>query len=162
MPDAGDDFAAWQDRVRGTNISDATLLATDYLNHFNEIVMLLEMVPDMPDMLADCRDWTPKTYAQHFSDSGFSDRELAIAAYEHVPARFKQPFEEAVGHMNAIVARAIDQLDGHIATGDMELTRVTAHAAVRGLQRLIEVTSAIIHGAEQILNQDEIDAVLGF
>jgi len=33
-----DDFLAWRGRVRGANISEKTLLATDYLNHFNEIV----------------------------------------------------------------------------------------------------------------------------
>jgi hypothetical protein len=28
-----DDFLAWRGRVRGANISEKTLLATDYLNH---------------------------------------------------------------------------------------------------------------------------------
>src|SRR3546814_196200 len=35
--------------VRGTNINATSLLATDYLNHFNEVVMVLELVPDMPE-----------------------------------------------------------------------------------------------------------------
>src|SRR3546814_1723486 len=35
--------------VRGKNINQNTLLATDYLNHFNEIIMLLEMLPSMPE-----------------------------------------------------------------------------------------------------------------
>ncbi len=34
-------FLQWRDKVRGTNISEKTLLATDYLNHFNEIVMFI-------------------------------------------------------------------------------------------------------------------------
>ena len=41
--DAGDDdagFLAMQAKVKGSNIDETTLLATDYLNHFNEIVML--------------------------------------------------------------------------------------------------------------------------
>ena len=71
--------------MRGANISEKTLLSTDYLNHFNEIVMLIEMVPDMPDMIEDCRLWHPKSYQQHFRDSGFSEKELAIEAYDHVP-----------------------------------------------------------------------------
>ena len=32
--------------VRGSNINEETLLATDYLNHFNEAIMLLELVTD--------------------------------------------------------------------------------------------------------------------
>src|SRR5262249_53928612 len=53
------------------NINPVSLLATDYLNHFNEAVMLLELIPDMPDMLTDAKRWAPKPYKQHFRDSGF-------------------------------------------------------------------------------------------
>ena len=39
-PGAGDgQFLAMQQRVKGSNIDETTLLATDYLNHFNEIVI---------------------------------------------------------------------------------------------------------------------------
>ena len=31
--------------TKGTNVNEETLLTTDYLNHFNEIIMLLEIVP---------------------------------------------------------------------------------------------------------------------
>ena len=39
--DGDGEFLAMQDKVRGSNIDETTLLATDYLNHFNEIVVLL-------------------------------------------------------------------------------------------------------------------------
>ena len=64
---------AYRARIKGTNIDERTLLATDYLNHFNEIVMLLELVPDLPDCLEDAKEWRPKSYAEHFRDSGFVD-----------------------------------------------------------------------------------------
>ena len=38
--------------VEGSTINGTTLLSTDYLNHFNEFVMLLDLIPDMPDHLA--------------------------------------------------------------------------------------------------------------
>ena len=41
---------AWQQRVAGTVINPSTLLATDYLNHFNEVIMTVDMVPDMPEL----------------------------------------------------------------------------------------------------------------
>ena len=41
--------------VRGKNINETTLLATDYLNHFNEIIMVLELVPDMPECLEEAQ-----------------------------------------------------------------------------------------------------------
>ncbi|MDP3655070.1 MAG: hypothetical protein Q8R67_25705, partial [Rhodoferax sp.] len=43
---SGDD-AARAALLRAANINPRTGLATDYLNHFNEAIMLLEMVPDM-------------------------------------------------------------------------------------------------------------------
>lgn len=82
-PDSGVDSAvyeAFRARVADANINTQTLLATDYLNHFNEIIMLLEMVPDMPDMLEECRAWEPKSYQDHFRESSFSDKQLAIEA----------------------------------------------------------------------------------
>ena len=162
MADAREDsFARWRAKVRGTNISEATLLATDYLNHFNEIVMLLEMVPDMPDMLEECKYWKPKSYQDHFRDSGFSDRDLAVEAYDHVPERFKTPFEETVRQMNRLIEKSIDRMENQIKSDDMALAVHTARAAVGGLQRLIEITAAIIHGSAATMTQDEIDA-MGF
>ncbi|RCK22628.1 hypothetical protein [Thalassospira lucentensis] len=154
------DFAAWQKKVEGTNISSTTLLATDYLNHFNEIVMLLEMVPDMPDMIEDCKEWAPKSYQDHFRDSAFSDRELAIEAYDHVPSRFRDPFEETINHLNTIVGHANTQLDAIIADGNEELLRETANAVTKSLQRFMDVASGIIHGSAKTMSQDEIDAAL--
>ncbi|HCK17285.1 MAG TPA: hypothetical protein DHW36_02120 [Thalassospira sp.] len=154
------EFSAWQKKVEGTNISSTTLLATDYLNHFNEIVMLLEMVPDMPDMIEDCKEWAPKSYQEHFRESAFSDRELAVEAYEHVPAKFRQPFEETIEHLNTIVGHAISQLETIIETGDDELLRVTAGAVTTSLQKFMDVASGIIHGSAKTMSQDEIDAAL--
>ena len=51
--DGSGEVADWRQRVKGTNICDASLLATDYLNHFNEVVMLIGMIPDMPECLDD-------------------------------------------------------------------------------------------------------------
>ena len=154
------EFSAWQKKVEGTNISSTTLLATDYLNHFNEIVMLLEMVPDMPDMIEDCKEWAPKSYQEHFRESAFSDRELAIEAYEHVPAKFRQPFEETIEHLNTIVSHAVSQLETIIETDDDELLRVTAGAVTTSLQKFMDVASGIIHGSAKTMSQDEIDAAL--
>jgi len=154
------EFSAWQKKVEGTNISSTTLLATDYLNHFNEIVMLLEMVPDMPDMIEDCKEWAPKSYQEHFRDSAFSDKDLAIEAYEHVPAKFRQPFEETIEHLNTIVAHAVKQLETIIETGDEDLLRATASAVTTSLQKFMDVASGIIHGSAKTMSQNEIDAAL--
>ena len=148
---------AYRARVKGTNIDERTLLATDYLNHFNEIVMLLDLVPDMPECLEDAKEWRPKSYADHFRDSGFVDGELAVAAYAHVPPRYLQPFEDTIGRMNRLVELSVGRIETALAGGEGERVKHVAQTATRALQKLIDVASAIIHGSEDALGQDEID-----
>ena len=57
--------------LRAANINPRTGLATDYLNHFNEAIMLLEMVPDLPECADDFLEWQPLSYAEHFTASNF-------------------------------------------------------------------------------------------
>src|SRR5579863_2087796 len=68
--------------LRAANINPRTGLATDYLNHFNEAIMLLEMVPDMPECAEDFLNWQPLSYAEHFTASNFKGKALAIEAYD--------------------------------------------------------------------------------
>src|SRR3979411_1781123 len=75
--------------LRAANINPRTGLATDYLNHFNEAIMLLEMVPDMPECAEDFLTWSPLSYAEHFWASNFKARDLAIEAYELSDAKTK-------------------------------------------------------------------------
>ncbi|WP_207481097.1 hypothetical protein [Arenibaculum pallidiluteum] len=156
-----EEFLRWRERVRGTNISGKTLLATDYLNHFNEIVMLVEMVPDMPDMIDECRAWCPKGYQQHFRESGFHDRDLAIEAYEHVPKPFRDAFEATIEQMNAVVAFTVGRIEEARSAGDEERLRRDCQLAVGMMQRIVQVANGIIHGSAHVMQQDEIDATLG-
>src|ERR1700750_1009596 len=73
--------AARAAELRAANINPRTGLATDYLNHFNEAIMLLEMVPDMPECVEDFLGWQPLSYCEHFTASNFKGRDLAIEAY---------------------------------------------------------------------------------
>src|SRR5260370_7199907 len=68
-------------RLRAANINPRTGLATDYLNHFNEPIMMLEMIPDMPECAEDFLTWTPLSYAEHFWASNFKALDLALKSY---------------------------------------------------------------------------------
>src|SRR5438093_11189566 len=91
----------WAERLRVANINPRTGLATDYLNHFNEAVMLLEMVPDMPECAEDFLTWTPLSYAEHFWASNFKARDLAIEAYELSDAKVE--FDNLTASMTSIL-----------------------------------------------------------
>ncbi len=148
-------------RVGGTNINPETLLATDYLNHFNEIVMMLDMVPDMPDLVEDCREWQPKSYAEHFADSTFRDKDLAIEAFGHCPARYRAPFDETIHQIDTLALSAVARMEALLASGETEAVAIQARSASRAIQRLMDMASAIMHGAQTTMHQDEIDAMLG-
>ncbi|MEX2647624.1 MAG: hypothetical protein WD673_01265 [Alphaproteobacteria bacterium] len=85
--------------ARGTNISDETLLATDYLNHANEVIMLIELLGAAPEFIDDVRAWRPISYAEHFRESGFVDRELAICAYDQAPIVYRVPFDGVIAEL---------------------------------------------------------------
>jgi len=134
--DAG--FLAMPAKVKGSNIDETTLLATGYLNHFNEIVMLLEMVPDMPDMLEDIKEWKSKSYTDHFKDSTIGEKDLAIEAYEFVPAIYRQPFELTVEQINSMIGSTVARLEKNVADGDENVIRNNAHTLSQLIQRLMD------------------------
>jgi len=155
-------FLAFRAKVDGANINPQTLLATDYLNHFNEIVMMIEMLPDAPDCIEDVNAWQPKTYAEHFRDSGFKDKDLAIEAYGAVPTKFREPFEKVVEQMNRIVRLTATRFTDALAAGEeAESQRDSVAQSVDLLHRLGEIASSIIHGSTKTLDQDEIDGIVG-
>src|SRR5882724_12048460 len=63
------------------NINPATGLSTDYLNHFTEALMAVEMAADIPECLDDLKAWGPKTYTEHFAASRFTNRNTVIELY---------------------------------------------------------------------------------
>ena len=72
--------------------------------------MILELVADCPDCLEEAQTWRPKSYAAHFSDSAFAARDFVIAAYNQAPAVFRDPFEQTVAAMNALVEQGVKEL----------------------------------------------------
>ena len=156
------EFNAFRVKVKGTNIDEQTLLATDYLNHFNEIVMLFDMIPDMPELIEDCRAWEPRSYVDHFRQSTFSDRDLAVEAYGKVLTRFRVPFEETIGQINALILTSVERVEADIQAGvDSEQLRHNCTMISRAAQVLMDHASAIIHGSHHTMDQAEIDAMLG-
>lgn len=148
--------------ARGKNINQTTLLATDYLNHFNEIIMVLELLPDMPDCLEEAQAWAPKSYAEHFRDSSFADKELAILAYENAPAEHRQPFDRVVASMDALIAKGLADITAAVTAGDGDRLRTLVETVTGKLRRLIDMASAIIHGNQHTMDQGEIDRIMAY
>jgi hypothetical protein len=139
------DGALDPEALRAANINPVTHLATDYLNHFNEVVMLMELVPDMPDMVDDVRAWQPKSYARHFAESGFAGKALAIAAYDAAPPEIRGRFDALVRDMDAVVLGAVAGFERDLP----ETWPRLAETAIHKLHALIEATSAVVNGTDR-------------
>lgn len=98
--------AAYPDpeRLRAANINPATGLATDYLNHYNEVAMLIATLADMPEMSDVILDWRPVGYPTHFRRSGFGDKGLAIAAWVLAAREVKQHFRSACDDVESSIS----------------------------------------------------------
>src|SRR6202012_930116 len=90
-------------KLRAANINPQTGLATDYLNHFNEAIMLLEMIPDIPECSEDFLAWQPLSYAEHFTASNFRARDLAISAYDSADPDIRAEFDQMTETMTSIL-----------------------------------------------------------
>jgi hypothetical protein len=137
-------LAADRARLLDANINPATGLATDYLNHFNEAIMMLELAPHMPDCIEDLSTWRPLSYCEHFSASNFKERELAIAAYGLAEPALRRRLDELGDCMSAILlatTAAMRRAEPHALA-------ILAGEAVMRLRALVARAGAVIHGAD--------------
>ena len=129
--------------LRAANINPRTGLATDYLNHFNEAIMLLEMIPDIPECAEDFLAWTPLSYAEHFTASNFRARDLAIEAYESADAKVRTEFDALTNNMTSILTAVGDAM----RQAQQDKTRATlAEQATGWVKPLVMLAGGIING----------------
>jgi hypothetical protein len=133
-------------QLRAANINPRTGLATDYLNHFNEAVMLLEMIPDMPECAEDFLGWHPLTYREHFMASHFKARELAIEAYDSADAIIRAEFDNIITAMTSILTSVGEAM----REAGQDKTRATlAHQATGWVKPLVALAGGVINGGSE-------------
>ena len=147
----------------GPNINPSTGLSTDYLNHFTEAVMVLEMVGTVPECVDDLRAWQAKTYAEHFAASHFSNRDTIIAAYQSADPTVRAALDRTSDVLNAMVRRTRELVLQHIGTAEVE---AIARRALDRLRPLVALTAALINGttaetANRRGPQAAVDAIFG-
>ena len=153
-----EELAWWDPEVlTKANIMPATGLATDYLNVFNEAVMLFGLLPDMPDMIDELLVWQPLTYEQHFARSGFQAKDLAIAAYQNCDPAIKAPFDAFSDQTCSLMAHAIIAADDMIKAGALTQDFVTETSLA--LQSAIMMLDGMVHGGHVGGDQGDIDAL---
>lgn len=131
-------------RLAAANINPSTGLANDYLNHFNEAIMALDMLATMPEGVEDLIAWRPRTYRQHFEASRFKHRELAISAYESADHAALRKLNVLAMAMSSGLVAIREALRAHPSPS---ATAAMAEQAAAELKRLVARASAVINGS---------------
>jgi hypothetical protein len=132
--------------LKAANINPRTGLATDYLNHFNEAIMLLEMIPDMPECAEDFLQWRPLSYAEHFTASNFKARDLAISAYEAADPAIRGEFE----HITCTMTSILSAVGAAMREAQQDKTRARlAEQATGWVKPLVAAAGGIINGGSE-------------
>ncbi len=149
-----------EQELLAANVNPFTGLATDYLNLFNEAIMLFEMGLDMPDMAEELTDWKPRGYVEHFDKSGFEMRDVVIWAYQHAPSDIRADFDTCCDRALTAFDSAINILLSS-NLGDDE-ARVDLQDRLRDMKSLVVEMDSHIHGRAEAMEtnlQSEVDAL---
>ncbi len=143
--------------LQAANVNPATGLATDYLNHFNEVVMLIEMVDSMPECAEDIADWQPYDYRSHFEITNYVGKEVAIASYDGADPALRAEFDTII----KALSDAVDSLRADILVAAQdESQRFPDILPIldRDIRPLISMAGAMINGHIPVGVQEDDDA----
>lgn len=152
-------FEDYQKKVEGTNIDARSLLSTDYFNTFNSVIMLFDMLPEMPDLLEEIDQWEFHTYIQHFEFSGLDFAPLAIDAYGHAPPELRKSFEHKIEGMRVLLEESIHTLHCLIDINETHTFALFAKQTAELLRTLVAEGSSIVHGHDSTMDQGKIDGL---
>lgn len=137
------DATSTADTAAVAHINPKTGLATDYLNHFYEAIMLLELLRACPDCRDDLRDWTPMSYREHFRQSRFVGRDRAIAAYDAADPALRDMLDAVTETMTTLVQQTRQAID---AETNAKISAGIAERAAAWLKLLAAQAGAVING----------------
>ena len=129
------------------NINPVTGLSTDYLNHFTEVLMALELAAGIPECIADLRAWRPRTYAEHFATSRFTNRDTVIRLYQAADPSLRKQVDKVSDALNRLLAKARDAV---LRDPETAADAAAQHASVRPL---ITELAALMNGTEDEAGQ---------
>lgn len=125
------------------NINPRTGLATDYLNHFNEMVMLLELLPEDEAVGEDVAGWRPLGYLDYFAQSNFRAKALAMHTYALADGNVRAELETVVSELDRVLLAAQESAASRTRDRHLTIAVATAEAGM-----LIAHASALMDAAD--------------
>jgi len=108
-------------------VNPASGIANDYLNHFNEILLLIENLPTLlPEMLDELLEWNPVTYREYFAKSQLPGSARALQIYDGLDDTFRRDFESIIDGINAMALASIEVIRAHRSpAGEIDPSKVS-------------------------------------
>jgi hypothetical protein len=89
-------------------VNPASGIANDYLNHFNEILLLIENLPALlPEMIDEILAWKPVSYRQYFTNSPLPGSVKTLEIYDSLDEEFRLDFENMIEILDKIILESI-------------------------------------------------------
>lgn len=138
-----------REALMAANINPDTFLATDYLNHFNEVVMLIEMLSSMPDCAEDVLCWSPMSYDAYFKQSHFKDKDLALDAFREAPEEGRDRLEHVIGEIDRHMLQVLEAVEAAMQSGDADAFDMIAFKVSSEIRPLLDQASGVINGVSE-------------
>ena len=95
-------------------VSPTSGMANDYLNHFNEVLLMIENLPVLlPEMLDEMVAWKPISYRAYFQQSNLPGSGEALAIYDSLDDDFRRDAETMIELLDKIIARSVAIITSH-------------------------------------------------
>ncbi len=149
-----DKLEEYRRKVADTNIDSRSLLSTDYFNTFNSVVMVLDMLPDAPELLEEIERWKFLDYVDHFRSSGLNFANLAIEVYPFSPPELREAFEHKADGIRAIIEELPRTLRRLLNTGEKGAFDDISRMMATQLRLMMEEGNSIVHGSRASTQAD--------
>lgn len=129
-------------------VNPASGLANDFLNVYNEILMLIELLPTMPELADDIAAWRPASYRAYFMQSPLPGSEEALRAYTRLEPTFRAIFEASVEKLAESGVAAVSAIASAVAVGASDGGEQIAGLCaewVANLRRLLDSTEQLVN-----------------
>ncbi|MET0606362.1 MAG: hypothetical protein ABWZ80_07885 [Beijerinckiaceae bacterium] len=142
-----------------------SLLTNDYVNHFAELVMLLELVIESPHLIEDIRNWTPRSYCEHIGRIGFEPADSLRQAYERLEPARRAMLDAVSGDANRLGAALRSTIaDANVAPARLPgIVRIGCeglHDHIRRLAAILANKPLAQIERNELISQSDIDALL--
>lgn len=113
-------------------VNPASGLANDFLNHFNEVLLLIENLPVLlPEMLDDLLQWKPQSYEAYFQNSNLPGSKATLEIYSMLSPDFRAMFEQRVMSLNVLAEEYVECiLAARLPDGAIDLEKISDYSEI--------------------------------